>query len=86
MNTWDFGPDPLDEGFASIRANGFRCFEALLGDSLTWDQARLYHQTGDIGLPAVLSGALFLSSGSTPQIPKENLLPVLSRFVPFMPA
>jgi general nucleoside transport system permease protein len=39
-----------------------------------------------IGLPAVLSGALFLSSGSTPQIPKENLLPVLSRFLPFMPA
>ena len=39
-----------------------------------------------IGLPAVLSGALFLSSGSTPQVPRENLLPVLSRFVPFMPA
>src|SRR5215468_5913533 len=39
-----------------------------------------------IGLPAVLSGALFLSSGSTPQIPKENLLPALSRFLPFMPA
>lgn len=38
-----------------------------------------------IGLPAVLSGALFLSSGSTPQIPKENLLPDLVRFVPFMP-
>src|SRR5207302_5330190 len=38
-----------------------------------------------LGLPAVLSGALFLSSGSTPQIPKENLLPVLSRFLPFMP-
>jgi simple sugar transport system permease protein len=39
-----------------------------------------------IGLPAVLSGALFLSSGSTPQIPKENLLPVLSRFLPsFIP-
>jgi simple sugar transport system permease protein len=35
-----------------------------------------------IGLPAVLSGALFLSSGSTPQIPKENLLPVLSHFLP----
>jgi len=35
-----------------------------------------------IGLPAVLSGALFLSSGSTPQIPKENLLPVLLRFLP----
>src|SRR5882762_9314360 len=37
-----------------------------------------------IGLPAVLSGALFLSSGSTPQIPKENLLPVLARFFLFM--
>src|SRR5499427_10188808 len=35
-----------------------------------------------IGLPAVLSGALFLSSGSTPQIPRENLLPTLSHFVP----
>lgn len=31
-----------------------------------------------LGLPAVLSGALFLSSGSTPQIPKEELLPELS--------
>jgi simple sugar transport system permease protein len=40
-----------------------------------------------IGLPAVLSGALFLSSGSTPQIPKENLLPNLYRFFPgFVPA
>jgi len=39
-----------------------------------------------LGLPAVLSGALFLSSGSTPQIPKENLLPALYRFVPgFIP-
>src|SRR5882762_5990075 len=39
-----------------------------------------------LGLPAVLSGALFLSSGSTPQIPKEDLLPVLYRFVPsFIP-
>jgi general nucleoside transport system permease protein len=38
-----------------------------------------------IGLPAVLSGALFLSSGSTPQIPRENLLPALSRFLPFLP-
>ena len=28
-----------------------------------------------LGLPGVLSGALFLSSGSTPQIPQENLLP-----------
>jgi ABC-type uncharacterized transport system permease subunit len=27
------------------------------------------------GVPALLSGAFFLSSGSTPQIPKENLLP-----------
>src|SRR5260221_1423548 len=39
-----------------------------------------------IGLPAVLSGALFLSSGSTPQIPKENLLPTLSGLLPgFIP-
>src|SRR6266702_1986323 len=38
-----------------------------------------------LGLPAVLSGALFLSSGSTPQIPKENLLPALSGLLPFMP-
>jgi len=38
-----------------------------------------------IGLPAVLSGALFLSSGSTPQIPKANLLPDLYRFSPFLP-
>jgi simple sugar transport system permease protein len=28
-----------------------------------------------IGLPAFLSGAFFLSSGSTPQIPKDNLIP-----------
>ena len=28
-----------------------------------------------LGLPAVLSGAMFLSSGSTPQIPQENLIP-----------
>ena len=28
-----------------------------------------------LGLPAVLSGAFFLSSGSTPQLPQENLLP-----------
>src|SRR5206468_8684051 len=27
------------------------------------------------GIPAMLSGAFFLSSGSTPQIPKENLIP-----------
>lgn len=39
-----------------------------------------------LGLPAVLSGALFLSSGSTPQIPKEHLLPNLDRFLPgFVP-
>lgn len=29
-----------------------------------------------IGMPGLLSGALFLSTGSTPQIPKENLTPV----------
>lgn len=28
-----------------------------------------------LGLPAVLSGAFFLSSGSTPQVPQANLLP-----------
>src|ERR671918_403553 len=28
-----------------------------------------------LGIPGFLSGALFLSSGSTPQIPKDNLLP-----------
>ncbi|MDQ5845618.1 MAG: ABC transporter permease [Acidobacteriota bacterium] len=28
-----------------------------------------------IGIPGFLSGAFFLSSGSTPQIPKENLIP-----------
>jgi len=35
-----------------------------------------------LGLPAVLSGALFLSSGSTPQIPREQLLPTLYQMVP----
>ena len=35
-----------------------------------------------LGLPAVLSGALFLSSGSTPQIPRDELLPVLSQLLP----
>jgi simple sugar transport system permease protein len=28
-----------------------------------------------IGIPAMLSGAFFLSSGSTPQVPKEQLIP-----------
>ena len=32
-----------------------------------------------IGMPAFLSGAFFLSSGSTPQIPKEQLIPVDSQ-------
>ena len=35
-----------------------------------------------LGLPAVLSGALFLSSGSTPQVPREELLPALSQLLP----
>jgi general nucleoside transport system permease protein len=35
-----------------------------------------------LGLPAVLSGALFLSSGSTPQLPKEQLLPTLAQMLP----
>ena len=39
-----------------------------------------------LGLPAVLSGALFLSSGSTPQIPKEQLLPELTGLLPFLPS
>lgn len=30
-----------------------------------------------LGMPAFLSGAFFLSSGSTPQIPKEHLIPYL---------
>jgi simple sugar transport system permease protein len=38
-----------------------------------------------LGLPAVLSGALFLSSGSTPQIPKEQLLPTLAQLLPILP-
>jgi len=32
-----------------------------------------------LGLPAVLSGALFLSSGSTPQLPKDELLPEVAQ-------
>ena len=33
-----------------------------------------------LGLPQLLSGAFFLSTGSTPQIPQENLLPTLNTF------
>ncbi|MFN2483285.1 MAG: ABC transporter permease [Pyrinomonadaceae bacterium] len=29
-----------------------------------------------LGVPAMLSGAFFLSSGATPQVPKENLIPL----------
>jgi simple sugar transport system permease protein len=36
-----------------------------------------------IGMPAFLSGALFLSSGSTPQIPKEQLLPYFPIIIAF---
>jgi simple sugar transport system permease protein len=35
-----------------------------------------------LGLPAVLSGALFLSSGATPQIPKEQLVPTVYQLLP----
>ena len=35
-----------------------------------------------LGLPAVLSGALFLSSGSTPQLPREQLMPTLNQLLP----
>ena len=33
-----------------------------------------------IGLPALISGAIYDSSGSTPQIPKEHLLPEIFNF------
>lgn len=36
-----------------------------------------------IGMPGFLSGAFFLSSGSTPQIPKDNLLPWTPIFIAF---
>jgi inosose dehydratase len=65
MNTWDFGPGTLDDGFECLRATGFRCFEALLGDSLTFDQARLYHQVGDLRLPVALRDYELLSRLST---------------------
>ncbi len=35
------------------------------------------------GVPALLSGAFFLSSGSTPQIPKEHLIPVTPVVIAF---
>jgi ABC-type uncharacterized transport system permease subunit len=35
------------------------------------------------GMPAFLSGAFFLSSGSTPQIPREQLIPRLPIFIAF---
>ena len=40
------------------------------------------------GIPALVSGAFFLSSGSTPQVPKENLIPwtpIFLAFVVFVP-
>src|SRR6267378_4418540 len=36
-----------------------------------------------IGLPAFLSGAFFLSSGSTPQIPREQLIPWIPIVIAF---
>lgn len=36
-----------------------------------------------LGLPAFLSGAFFLSSGSTPQIPKEQLIPRIPMVIAF---
>src|SRR5919205_3509851 len=36
------------------------------------------------GTPALLSGAFFLSSGSTPQIPKENLIPLMPVVIAFV--
>jgi general nucleoside transport system permease protein len=37
-----------------------------------------------IGMPAFLSGAFFLSSGSTPQIPKENLIALGPKSIAFL--
>lgn len=37
-----------------------------------------------LGMPAFLSGAFFLSSGSTPQIPKEHLIPWLPIAIAFV--
>jgi general nucleoside transport system permease protein len=37
-----------------------------------------------LGMPAFLSGAFFLSSGSTPQIPKEQLIPRLPIVIAFL--
>ena len=37
-----------------------------------------------LGMPAFLSGAFFLSSGSTPQIPKEHLIPWTPIFIAFL--
>lgn len=41
-----------------------------------------------LGVPAFVSGALFASTGSTPQIPKENLIPwtpIVLAFLVFVP-
>jgi ABC-type uncharacterized transport system permease subunit len=35
------------------------------------------------GVPALLSGAFFLSSGSTPQVPKEDLIPITPVVIAF---
>ncbi len=35
------------------------------------------------GVPALLSGAFFLSSGSTPQVPKEDLIPLTPVLIAF---
>lgn len=37
-----------------------------------------------LGVPALASGALFASTGSTPQIPKENLLPIAPVVIAFL--
>src|SRR6185436_4118367 len=37
-----------------------------------------------LGLPAFLSGAFFLSSGSTPQIPREHLIPMSPMWIAFL--
>ena len=37
-----------------------------------------------IGMPPFLSGAFFLSSGSTPQIPKDQLIPLTPKVIAFL--
>jgi len=50
LNSWDLGGEPVDEGLAFLAASGFKWFEALVGDSLSFDHARRF-MTLPAGLP-----------------------------------